>query len=251
MKRRRIFHDGREQVLGLGCPGYFACHVSSYYLRDDVTVFPYSGLLVSLAGMVMGVALLGCAPGEGNPQEVPPPDPGSPADASVEADGGIDPTADSDGPIEAELADLSSIMQRVKQTGKPTVVDFWSLACPPCMEEFPGLVQLQNRYPEGVACFAVDLDYDGRKTKPADSYSAEVNAFLQAQEAEFPCYICTTPSDQVYAELKIDSIPSVFVFDAKGNLVKKFVDAGETAGFGYEEEIVPLVKQLVEGLPET
>lgn len=146
--------------------------------------------------------------------------------------------------IEAQLADWKQIESHAKSTGKITVMDLWSTACPPCLEEFPGLVRLSESMPEQVACVSVSVDYDGRKTKPPESYSKSVNAFLGAMNADFTNFLCQTPSDEVFATMDLPSIPAVLIFDADGKLVKRFVDAGETIGFGYEKDIVPFVKTL-------
>ncbi len=146
--------------------------------------------------------------------------------------------------IEAQLADWKQIESHAKSTGKVTVMDLWSTACPPCLEEFPGLVRLSESMPDQVACISVSVDYDGRKTKPAESYRDSVNAFLGAMKADFTNFLCQTPSDEVFATVDLPSIPAVLIFDADGKLVKRFVDAGETIGFGYEKDIVPFVKTL-------
>jgi len=98
--------------------------------------------------------------------------------------------------------------------------------------------------PEKVACIGVSVDYDGRKTKPAESYSESVNAFLNAMKADFDNFLCQTPSDEVFAEMDLPSIPAVLIFNQKGELVKRFVDAGETIGFTYEKDIIPFVNDL-------
>jgi hypothetical protein len=50
----------------------------------------------------------------------------------------------------------------------------------------------------------------------------------------------------VFASTKLSSIPAVLVFDAKGELVRSFVDAGATAGFTYEKDIIPFVSELAD-----
>lgn len=144
----------------------------------------------------------------------------------------------------AKLADWSTIDTATKSTGAITVVDLWSTACQPCIEEFPGLVRLSRQMPDRVRCVSVSLDYDGRKTQPAESYRDNVNAFLNAVGADFDNYLCQTPNDDVYKAVGLPSIPAVLIYDAKGNLVKKFVDSGETIGFTYEKDIIPFVQNL-------
>jgi len=141
-------------------------------------------------------------------------------------------------------ATWSQIEAAATSSGKVTVVDLWSLVCEPCLKEFPGLVRLHQQYGERVACIAVDVDYDGRKTRPPETYEERVSAFLASVGASFPAYISQTPSDDVYAANNLVSIPAVLVYDAQGKLVKTFEDAGDTIGFTYEQDIIPLVEKL-------
>lgn len=164
-----------------------------------------------------------------------------PTDVTIPEDSG----AAASSKLNLEYASWEQIQASAQATGRVTVVDLWSLACEPCLKEFPGLVRLHQQMGEKVQCIAVDLDFDGRKSRPPEYYEEQVLAFLQSVSAEgFPLYICNTPSDDVFAAAKLPSIPAVLVFDAQGQLAKVFVDAGETAGFTYEADIVPAVEKL-------
>jgi len=142
-------------------------------------------------------------------------------------------------------ATLAAVQDAVAQSGQVCVVDFWSLGCEPCLKEFPGLVKLHNDFSGKVTCFSVNTDYDGRKSKPADTYRPRVEAFLKLVDASFENFLSLTPSEDVYASLKIVSIPAVLVYDANGTLVSTFTDTGDDIGFTYEKNIAPLVKSLV------
>ncbi|TWU42836.1 thiol-disulfide oxidoreductase [Novipirellula artificiosorum] len=141
-------------------------------------------------------------------------------------------------------ASWQEIEQQITLVNKLTVVDFWSLSCQPCLEEFPGLVRLNKELGDKVKCMSVDVDFDGRKSRPPESYEERIVNFLTSVGATFPTFISQTASDEIFAELELASIPAVFVYDAEGNLVKRFVDAGETAGFSYDEDVIPFVKSL-------
>ena len=142
-------------------------------------------------------------------------------------------------------ATWDEIQARARSTGKVTIVDLWSLSCEPCLKEFPGLVALHQQLGSSVQCIAVDMDYDGRKSRPPQWYADRVGAFLASVGAVgFPTYISETPSEDVFTLMQIVSLPAVLVYGADGTVVKKFVDAGENVGFNYESDIAPLVARL-------
>lgn len=148
--------------------------------------------------------------------------------------------------ITVAVTPWESILNAAKGAKRVVVLDVWSLGCEPCMQEFPGLVSLQSEFPETLRCMSANIDFDGRKTHPPENYLTEVTNFLQFAKAKTENHICATPSDEVYSALDIDSIPAVLVFDAEGNELKRFVDAGETRGFTYEKDVAPFVRQLLQ-----
>lgn len=143
------------------------------------------------------------------------------------------------------IAPWDEIAAAVKGSGKLTVVDVWSLACEPCMKEFPGLVNLHQQYGEQLNCVSVNVDFDGRRTHPPEGYTTQVQQFLNFNNAELNNYICATPSDMVFETLDIVSIPAVLIFDAQGNEITRFVDAGDTRGFTYERNVAPAIEKLL------
>lgn len=157
----------------------------------------------------------------------------------------VDQSSKTAAPVELKYATWNAIRERARSTGKVTVVDLWSTMCAPCIKEFPGLVRIDESLREKVTCIGVDLDFDGRKKYPPESYEKTVQAFLTSVNAQFDNYICQTPSDDVFKEVGVPSIPAVLVFNAEGELVKQFIDAGETLGFTYEKDVIPLVNSIL------
>ncbi len=145
---------------------------------------------------------------------------------------------------DVQFAKWPAIRKQAESTGKITVVDLWSTVCTPCVKEFPGLVHLSKTAPANVTCLSVSVDYDGRKSRPPSHYTQRVAAFLTSMKADFPNFICETPSEDVFTQLSIPSIPAVLVFDANGKLIKQFVDAGDTRGFTYESDVIPFVQSV-------
>ena len=143
-----------------------------------------------------------------------------------------------------EIASWQDIEKRATTTKRITVVDVWSTVCAPCIKEFPGLVELHKTQGEKIQCISVDVDFDGRKNRPPKYYEPAIVGFLTKQGADFTNFICSTPSDEVFETLDIVSIPAVLIYDADGKLIKRFIDADETAGFTYEKDIVPFLEGL-------
>ncbi len=161
------------------------------------------------------------------------------------ADMNLPELQDSDPAIAVEEKSWEDILATAKGAGKPVVLDIWSLNCEPCMREFPGLVRLHEEYGEDLFCISANIEFDGRLTHPAGSYYSEVMRFLRAQKAKTKNFLCTTPNEDVYSAVEIDSIPAVLIFDAQGNEVRRFVDAGETLGFTYDENVIPAVREIM------
>ena len=102
----------------------------------------------------------------------------SPA-ATARADGGAQVAK----PAEVELAilDFDGLKRLIAgKLGRVVVVNVWSTSCPPCVKEFPQLVDLSRRYrPEELACISLSLDYEGIDTP--EKQMPKVLKFLQAQ----------------------------------------------------------------------
>src|SRR5581483_7896128 len=118
-----------------------------------------------------------------------------------------------------------------KQKGKVVVVDVWSTSCEPCLREFPHLIELQRQYPNKVVCIGLNCDYVGIKKKPPEYYREKVTGVLETMDAKILNVLCTMPSDDLFAALKIDSIPAVFVYNQAGERVHTF-DNRTPAGNG-------------------
>ena len=114
--------------------------------------------------------------------------------------------------------------------GKVVVLDFWATYCPPCLEEIPHLVEMQNRY--GSEKFQIiGLHAGGEEDAP------KVPAFVEKLKINYP--VATPDTDLADMLFGGDSaIPQTFVFDAKGKLIKKFI--------GYDLKVKNDLEKTVE-----
>lgn len=123
--------------------------------------------------------------------------------------------------------------------GKIVVLDAWSTYCEPCMKEFPGLVALHKKYgPDKVACVSLCANFSG--IGDVNDEIKEPLAFLKAQNATFDNILSADPDTKLYANLKIASVPTIFVYDGEGKLLKTF--EGEPKYADVEKFVAPLVK---------
>ncbi len=133
--------------------------------------------------------------------------------------------------------------------GKVVVLDVWSTACQPCMEEFPHLVKLQKQQPDTV-CISISVDYAGIRSKPPEYYRERVATFLAEQKAaDVKNFLCSQPADELFEKIELDSIPAVYVYGRDGKLAKRFDNRTPakpgTEGISYETQVLPLVDKLV------
>jgi len=103
--------------------------------------------------------------------------------------------------------------------GKVVVLDFWATFCPPCLEEIPHLVELQNKYAD---LMVIGLHVGGEEDVP------KVPAFVKKLKIN---YVLAYPEDELNKILlgNDNAIPQTFVFDRDGRLIEKFV--------GYDQKV--------------
>ncbi len=113
--------------------------------------------------------------------------------------------------------------------GKVVILDFWATWCPPCREEIPHLVRLQSKYrAQGLEIVGVSLDAGG---------AADVAPFADEHDVNYTMLI--GDPDQATTVWGANFLPTTFVLDREGKIVKRFV--GYTAPEVFEEAIRPLL----------
>ena len=134
------------------------------------------------------------------------------------------PAPDFDLPdLDGNKVDLSSMK------GKVLILDFWATWCPPCKEEIPHLVRLQSKYrDQGLQIVGLSLDAGGAK---------DVKPFAEEHDVNYTMLIANDETARAYGGVSM--IPTTFVVDRSGVVVKRFI--GYTAPEAFEEAILPLL----------
>ncbi len=105
--------------------------------------------------------------------------------------------------------------------GKVRIVDFWATWCPPCRGEIPDFVALQKQYgAKGLQVIGVSMDRGGPEI---------VTKFMQENGMNYVSLMSESSVEAAYGGIR--AIPSTFLVDRDGNIVKKYVGGQEKATF--------------------
>ncbi len=135
---------------------------------------------------------------------------------------------------EIAVAGLDQVI--AEQKGKVVYVDVWFLGCPPCVENFPHVVELHRKH-AAAGLVVVTVDVNDKELKKKE----KVLDFLVKHEAQFPNYILTDDKRTIYDWQKrngAEYTPGAVVFDRTGARVPIPDDAPN-------DEIEAVLKKLL------
>ncbi len=96
--------------------------------------------------------------------------------------------------------------------GKVVILNFWATWCPPCREEIPELIDLANRYKDGLQIIGVSMD---------DAPPEQVKQFTKQMGMNYPIVM---GSRELVAEYGgVPALPTSFIINKEGRVVQKHV----------------------------
>lgn len=96
--------------------------------------------------------------------------------------------------------------------GKALLVTFFATWCPPCIEEIPTLIKLQNKYGrDSFSVIGLSVDQGGAKT---------VKRLVAKKGINYPVLMADSITMQNFGG--VYGIPVSFLVNKKGNVVKKY-----------------------------
>lgn len=114
--------------------------------------------------------------------------------------------------------------------GKVVILDFWATWCGPCRLEIPGFIELKRQYAEkGLVVIGVSVDQDGAKA---------VKPFMAKMGINYP--VVLGDEKIVSAFGGVEAIPTTFIIDRNGKIIRKHL--GYTEKSEFEAEVKPLLK---------
>ena len=96
--------------------------------------------------------------------------------------------------------------------GKALLLTFFATWCPPCIEEVPTLIELQNEYSDdGFSVIGLSVDQGGAKV---------VKRLIRKKSINYPVLMADAQVMQDFGG--VYGIPVAFLINKKGNVVKKY-----------------------------
>jgi cytochrome c biogenesis protein CcmG/thiol:disulfide interchange protein DsbE len=112
---------------------------------------------------------------------------------------------------EFSVTDSDHTVSLNQYRGQVVLVNFWATWCPPCVEELPSLMTLQERMKGRVVVVGVSIDVDG------DAY----HRFLKLHGINF--VTVRDPDQKVAGMYGTSGWPETYIIDRQGVLRRKFV----------------------------
>jgi thiol-disulfide isomerase/thioredoxin len=96
--------------------------------------------------------------------------------------------------------------------GKVVLINFWATWCPPCREEIPALIALQNKYKDQLQIVGVAQD---------SGSIDDVRRFAEAHGMNYPTVLSTPDIEKLFPG--IYALPTSFLLDRDGRLAQKHI----------------------------
>ncbi len=138
-----------------------------------------------------------------------------------------------------EVRDISGkVASAADWKGKVVIMAFWATWCPPCREEIPTFIALQEKFKDRLQIVGISED---------DDPPEKVLRFAQQRGINYPIVMATPAMIDQYGG--VPALPTAFLIDTQGRVVQKHV--GLTAPDDYEREIRSLLGQAPDVPVET
>ena len=130
---------------------------------------------------------------------------------------------------QAELYDINDFKLE-NFRGKVIYLDFWASWCKPCQKSFPWMNSLKDKFPAArFQVVTINLDAD----------SKDMQRFLDKVPAQFDIY--HDPSGRIAEQFQLEGMPTSYLIDRNGKVVKKHIGFYESKTAEYEKEIEALL----------
>ncbi len=114
--------------------------------------------------------------------------------------------------------------------GKSLLVTFFATWCPPCIQEIPNLIEVQNEFgPKKFSVVALSVDQNGKTA---------VKRMVEKKNINYPVMMADNSVTRDFGG--VYGIPTSFLVNKKGNVVKKYT------GYIPHSVLVNDIKQVLQ-----
>ena len=114
--------------------------------------------------------------------------------------------------------------------GKSLLVTFFATWCPPCIQEIPNLIEVQNEFgPKKFSVVALSVDQNGKTV---------VKRMVEKKNINYPVMMADNSVTRDFGG--VYGIPTSFLVNKKGNVVKKYT------GYIPHSVLVNDIKQVLQ-----
>ena len=150
-----------------------------------------------------------------------------------------DPTLDFEAAVFDEFGPTGKTVNPAKNNGKITIINFWGVWCPYCLNEMPDFDRIATEYKDTVRVIAIHTSY---RFSEADNFVAadytDSEIIFARDEMEEDLYA----DDRFYKALGGNgSYPYTLIADQKGQIV--FSQAGQTTYAVLKAQLASLLRE--------
>lgn len=148
--------------------------------------------------------------------------------------GGLNPFSNRHAVADFTIADLQgNSWSLTSHRGQVVLLNFWATWCPPCREETPGLVRLEQAYGQnGLAILGISMDEGSPQT---------VRDFVSSFKIRYPVAM---PGENFPLTSAIEGLPTTFLIDKKGRIAKTY--AGGASERTFRTDVEALLRENAE-----
>lgn len=125
-------------------------------------------------------------------------------------------TSSAEEPLLEPVSHAEWLQALAAHRGELVVVDFWATWCLPCLERFPAMVELAERYgDEGVTFIALSLDDRGDA-----GAMRQAERFVREQGGPIEHYVTSEVIPDAFEQLDLLGLPAVKIYARDGTLAR-------------------------------
>ncbi len=141
------------------------------------------------------------------------------------------------------LVGAERVVLKEDTAGQVTLLHYWGTWCPPCRQEFPGLVELYDKYRDVDGFLMLAVSSPGSSDTSNEQLARETAEFLDAHNTDMPMYADTTQLtlEALDGAIGFEGFPTTVIFDRQGTVQGVWVGYSPTG----VEEMGALIEELL------